>query len=355
MLKRIDAEIAYANAPWVPLQIEAGNLGTTSLMGSQPKTVKKGYSFNLTFQPSKDYPFAGWQAWTIDEGIIATWRSSENQTNTDKVKFVPKNAEGTQVEIFVYVLPSNGAQLFIGPWGATADNLSVLLRIQPAWGTSNPPAGNLTNPVPKPGIPFLINYFPSAEFEFKEWEAEYQDENNIWKITNDDSIVKFEDPGSPITSVIINTTAPVRLRPNVQERPFIESTNIVFGRQEYTDFNVMINFSDRMIKETLNWDTISISINNNVIDKEKARATFRFSSNPEDEFAELSDGDRLLIFRPDGDLVPPNARIEITFKQEKEDGSAGVQSVGGTSLTRDIIIRYNCGPGKSPKKPMFAG
>ncbi|MCL2759723.1 MAG: formylglycine-generating enzyme family protein, partial [Treponema sp.] len=40
---------------------------------------------------------------------------------------------------------------------------------------------------------------------------------------------------------------------------------------------------------------------------------------------------------------------------EKEDGSAGVQSVGGTSLTRDIIIRYNCGPGKSPKKPMFAG
>jgi hypothetical protein len=72
--KKMDAQIAYANAPWVPVSIDSGGLGNTNLIGTQDQLVKKGYSFNLAFQPFSNFPFRGWQAWTLSEGVIAYWK-----------------------------------------------------------------------------------------------------------------------------------------------------------------------------------------------------------------------------------------------------------------------------------------
>ena len=77
-LDNIDAEIAWANAPWVPLRIELRGLGTSALAGPQDRAVRKGFSFTLVFQPSANVPFRGWQAWTEAEGPISSWRNDDD-------------------------------------------------------------------------------------------------------------------------------------------------------------------------------------------------------------------------------------------------------------------------------------
>ena len=359
-LNNLYEELAYANAPWVSLYIEAGDLGITSLMGSQPQTVKLGYSFNLVLQPSREYPFNGWQAWIYGDGIIAEWKDDDTQTGIDKVKFVPKNAEGTEVEIFVYVKPEEGSQLYIGPWGATADNLTgVTLNVSPAQGTSSPPAGALVNLV-KQGLSFPISYFPLAEFQFQNWEAGYPDENNIWRSKTNDEVM-FESPNSTNTNVIVNTKDPVVIRPVTARRPFVEATNLIWGRPEFTDFAVMIQFSREMDPDSFNWDTISVTstVGSNVIEHDEKTIELRYS-----EF------DNMLTLTPlrqtNDDYLRPNSRVVITIRRLMIDfNEIAVRSAvrtrdgtplenGGISLADDIVIRYFCGHSKAPNKPKFA-
>ena len=135
-LKKIDEEIAYANAPWVPVQIVTGGLGVSNpLQGSHEKIVKKGYSFILRFQPFSNYPFQGWQAWVEGESVLAHWKSDEDYSGEDKVKFVPLNADGTEVQIFVYEIPSDNSIIRIGPLGVDTSNIEVRVIADSRWGT----------------------------------------------------------------------------------------------------------------------------------------------------------------------------------------------------------------------------
>ncbi|MDR0480882.1 MAG: hypothetical protein LBG66_03235, partial [Gallionellaceae bacterium] len=121
-LDNIDSEIAWANAPWVPLRIELRGLGTSELAGQQVRAVRKAFSFTLVFQRSANIPFRGWQAWTEAEGPISSWRNDDDGVQArhfpERVRFVPRNGDGSEVEIFVHELPPDGAELFIGPHGA---------------------------------------------------------------------------------------------------------------------------------------------------------------------------------------------------------------------------------------------
>ncbi|MCL2765894.1 MAG: hypothetical protein FWD40_11560 [Treponema sp.] len=177
-LDKLYEEVAWANAPWVPLRIETGILGTASPMGPQPNLVKLGYSFKLIFQPSIEYPFIGWQAW-IDDNIIAYWRPGDEYGN-EKVRFTPTNSGGTEVEVFIYELPPEGKQLSVGPIGAEGDEIEVELY-----------AGGLGNIYPaairgiKRGFPFTLNYQPMAQYPFEYWEARWTSGNMtrslLWK------------------------------------------------------------------------------------------------------------------------------------------------------------------------------
>ena len=173
-LAKIDAEIAWANAPWVPLRIDTGGMGTANPAGPQPQVVKMGYSFFLFFEPSRDYPFIGWQAWVEGEGIRARWRPGE-ETGSERVRFVPQNETGTEVEIFVYELPPEGRQLIIGPWGADSAGLRVYLE-GGGLGTVFP-AGELSGI--RQNYPFTISFQPSPEFAFRGWQAVFAGEQGI--------------------------------------------------------------------------------------------------------------------------------------------------------------------------------
>lgn len=182
LLDKINEEIDYANAPWVPLNIDTGSMGTASLMGSQAQTVKKGYSFTLVFQPYADYPFQGWQARIEgDDEMCAWWKPGEDfindpsdftQEHSEKVKFVPQNADGTEAEIFIYFMPPNGKNLVIGPWGAQEAELNVTL-LTGDLGTVYPPPGPLVGV--KRGFPFTLGYQPLADYPFQGWQLAVDD------------------------------------------------------------------------------------------------------------------------------------------------------------------------------------
>jgi hypothetical protein len=73
--KKMDDAVAWANAPWVPIYINEGGLGTANPRGTLNTTVKKGYSFTLNFAPNSEYPFKGWQARLAGEtGLLASWQ-----------------------------------------------------------------------------------------------------------------------------------------------------------------------------------------------------------------------------------------------------------------------------------------
>ena len=101
--KKMDEAVNYARAPWVPMRIETGGLGTAIPFGNQNQKVKKGYSFTLNFQPLDTYPFTGWQAWYGENEPFAYWLIPEEPELTpvsvgkDRVKFEPKNLAGTEV------------------------------------------------------------------------------------------------------------------------------------------------------------------------------------------------------------------------------------------------------------------
>jgi hypothetical protein len=188
LFKKISDDVDYANAPWVPLHIQPGNMGTSNPMGIQNKTVKKGYSFTLVFQPYSQYPFKGWRAWIEGEGLKASWRNDDqdNPFGTEWVRFEPRNAEGTEVKIFVYQMPPDGKRLVIGPWGADAGELSIA-----------PVSGNLGNIFPavlngiKQGFPFTVSFQPSPAYPFRGWEASVNGEVfSSWKFEGGKIVVE---------------------------------------------------------------------------------------------------------------------------------------------------------------------
>ena len=171
-LDNIDAEIAWANAPWVPLRIELRGLGTSALAGPQDRVVRKGFSFTLVFQPSANIPFRGWQAWTEAEGPISSWRNDDDGGQErhfpERVRFVPRNGDGSEVEIFVHELPPDGAELFIGPHGALNHELEVFVT---GGGLGSPfPSGPLAGV--RQDFPFAVSFEAAAGFPFRGWRME---------------------------------------------------------------------------------------------------------------------------------------------------------------------------------------
>ncbi|MCL2762293.1 MAG: hypothetical protein FWD36_03670, partial [Treponema sp.] len=169
LLDKLNEELAYSNAPWVPLRIVApADLGTTNILpGQQLRTVKLGYSFKLVFVPAPGVPFQGWDAWVDGEGLWSSWRRSSGTSSPDIVNFVRLNSEGTEVEIFVYKMPPSG-DLYIGPVGALAGTIN---NIQPSVG--QPPLGSifpgrLENI--RPGYGFNMSFQPSAGYPFRGWQ-----------------------------------------------------------------------------------------------------------------------------------------------------------------------------------------
>ncbi|MCL2138962.1 MAG: hypothetical protein FWH41_05465, partial [Treponema sp.] len=194
-IKKIDAEIAYANAPWVPIEIDNGGLGTSvPEQGSHAKTVKYRYSFVLRFQPARDYPFSGWQAWHADEEPFAVWRPGQppSESGADKVRFMPINADGTEVEVFVYVKPSAG-KLIIGPWGAHIPDLNVTLD-DGLLGTMFPAAISGV----KKGYPFNLSFRPDPQFPFRGWQLQFGDDEGTESFysTADGKIIGEESDGN---------------------------------------------------------------------------------------------------------------------------------------------------------------
>jgi len=145
---------------------------------------------------------------------------------------------------------------------------------------------------------------------------------------------------------MINTKNEVILRPKAEERPFIEATNLVWGRNEYIDYTVMIKFSRPMDQDSINWETISIkgTVNNRV-------TTYDDKSF---DISRLADNGTVLTLTPIGGLIPFSA-VEITLRRITENNQIGVRSSEGIPLTKDIVLRYNCGHSINPNKPKFAG
>ncbi|GBU29455.1 hypothetical protein R84B8_03020 [Treponema sp. R8-4-B8] len=188
VFQQISDEVDYAAAPWVPLQIEAGNMGTASPMGIQDKIVKKGYSFKLSFQPLPQYPFRGWRAWVDGEGLKASWRNDDkdNPFGAEQIRFESLNSDGTEVTIFVYYMPPEGKRLIIGPWGADAGELSIA-----------PTSGNLGSIFPavlsgiKQGFPFTVSFQPSAAYPFRGWQASVNNTAfSTWKLEDGEITVE---------------------------------------------------------------------------------------------------------------------------------------------------------------------
>jgi len=198
--KKIDDKVAYANAPWVPLSIETSGLGITSPPPqAHDNLVKLGYSFKLVFVPNAGYPFRGWQAWVEEEGIRSYWRNDTDAENAayypERVKFVPLNSDGAEVEVFVYEMPPQGKRLVIGPWGATNDELTIL-----------PDSGGLGSIYParlsgvKRDFPFTVNFQPSSAYPFRGWQAKFLSGDSVlaesvWEYADGEEIAEQRSGG----------------------------------------------------------------------------------------------------------------------------------------------------------------
>jgi hypothetical protein len=139
-------------------------MGTsTSSLTEAP--ARLGYPFTVSFQPDSRYPFKGWRVWVENDGVWAYWKP-EDIYGEETVLFVPKNANGTEVEITVYREAPGGKTINIGPWGGDSDEMIVL-----------PQAGGLGTIYPatlsgiKAGFPFTVSYEPFAAYEFRGWQA----------------------------------------------------------------------------------------------------------------------------------------------------------------------------------------
>jgi hypothetical protein len=161
----MDAKIALANAPYVPVRIEEGGLGTASPRGALDTAVKLGYSFLLNYVPKSEYPFRGWQAKLEGgAGFLAARTVAGEESGADAVRFVPLNEAGTEAEVFVYVKPD--ARIVIGPLGADNPELSVRVD-EGGTGTASP--RGLVSGI-RVDFPFRVSFLPNANYDFKGWQ-----------------------------------------------------------------------------------------------------------------------------------------------------------------------------------------
>ncbi|MDR1586583.1 MAG: hypothetical protein LBS57_03920, partial [Treponema sp.] len=94
--KTIDEKAACANAPYVPIKIEEGGLGSAGPRGALDTAVKAGYSLFVNYIPKTEYPFQGWQAKPEESHELpGYWEPGmdDNELAPEKVKFVPRNEE----------------------------------------------------------------------------------------------------------------------------------------------------------------------------------------------------------------------------------------------------------------------
>ena len=88
LLKRIDEEIAWANAAKINIIVAYPNAwGTSPQLGTgrcfdikrPSETPRKGYTFNVEFNPNVDYALLGWRAYRTDD-LPNGWTSSPDNT-----------------------------------------------------------------------------------------------------------------------------------------------------------------------------------------------------------------------------------------------------------------------------------
>ncbi|MDR1222275.1 MAG: class II glutamine amidotransferase, partial [Tannerella sp.] len=171
--KALDDEIAWANAPFVPVRVEEGGLGTASPRGALDTAVKQGYFFSVNYVPKTEYPFRGWQAKLEGSAeFLASW-TAEEETGQDQVKFVSLNESGTEAEIFVYVKPAQ--RIIIGPLGLDAPELAV--RVDEGGTGTASPRGSVSGI--RLGFPFMVSFLPNAAYEFKGWQVRQEGKTDL--------------------------------------------------------------------------------------------------------------------------------------------------------------------------------
>jgi hypothetical protein len=169
----MDAEIAWANAPYVPVRVEEGGLGTASPRGALDDAVKLGYSFFVNYVPKNEYPFRGWQAKLEGSAaLLASWTAT-GHSGADKIEFVPRNEAGTEVEIFVCFKPEQ--RIIIGPLGADSPELSLKVD-EGGTGTASP-RGSVAGV--RPGFPFSVSFLPHASYDFYGWQARLEGSGDL--------------------------------------------------------------------------------------------------------------------------------------------------------------------------------
>ncbi|MDR2607349.1 MAG: hypothetical protein LBC57_03070, partial [Treponema sp.] len=157
-----------ANAPELNVEIDEGGMGTASPRGAV-SGVKRGIPFQLNYQSNGNYPFYGWQARLEgSDDLIATW-TPEGASGADKVSWVPRNIDGTEVQVTIYINPAG--KIIIGPIGANAPEINVEIVVT---GRGSVTGGNVTGSPIKLGVPFSLNFSPATEYGFIGWRA-YRD------------------------------------------------------------------------------------------------------------------------------------------------------------------------------------
>jgi len=270
----ISDEVDYAAAPWVPLRIETNGLGITSPPPqTHDKLVKLGYSFKLSIVPDSDYPFRGWEAWVEGQGIRSIWKNDLGEQNSahhpERVRFEPLNANGTEVEVFVYEMPPDGKRLIIGPWGANNEKANLRILTSTAWGTSNPPPGDIDDK--KLGFPFTVEFTVASDWAFQGWKAySYSGTVDGWSQENPGTLfsltdVDIKDLKGGKAEVTVYTSEPVTLVPYCARRPYVKTHNLPnhFDDRRVTNYPIKIWFSNKIDEKCLNFENFEIVMQTN--------------------------------------------------------------------------------------------
>ena len=207
-----------------------------------------------------------------------------------------------------------------------APELNLTMDVAPADGVTNPPAGPIT-PKPKLDVWFTVNYFPSPDSHFIEWQALDLD----GRLMNE---VIFESKNSLQTRVLVKTKEPLTLRPQTRDRPYIKASNMMWGVPVVINFPVRIQFSQPMDPSSINWNTVTVTGNNFAGQKNY--------SDDDSMILSLSQNNTVVTLKPKGSFIAPDSTVVITFKRLGSDGDPGVRSAEGIPLARDLAVEYQC-------------
>jgi hypothetical protein len=293
--------------------------------GIQDKTVKKGYSFTLNFAPNAAYRFQGWQAKFENEAnLLASWESGTPGTpggrnsNPEAVKFVPKNEDGTEMEIFVYVMPEKPEQrLVISPLHADSDWAEARIDFPGEWGQSSR-KGKLEDA--KLGFSFTVEFSANAAYFFSGWEAVLTEDMDAYLLVSENredreefinktvnpeektklvNITETKDAkGNPTgrAEITVLGTEALTLVPHCYRRPYIKTTSLPnsFTRPEVKNYPIDLYFSRPIKSGCLSFDNFKLSgvtnLGNDGIPLPDIKGNYDFLSLPqgEDETSRVS-------------------------------------------------------------------